>query len=46
METVVKVGDGAHGDVPGPEGLQGLEAIIQGEVGSGRVIEAVELRGS
>ena len=46
METVVKVGDGAHGDVPGPEGLQGLEAVLQGEVGSGRVIEAVELRGS
>ena len=46
MEPVVKVGDGAHGDVPGPEGLQRLEAVLQGDVGSGRVIEAVELRGS
>ena len=45
MEPVVKVGDGAHRDVPGPEGVQSLEAVIQGDVGLGRVIEAVELRG-
>ena len=45
MEPVVKVGDGTHGDVHGPERVQRLEAVLQGEVGLGRVIEAVELGG-
>lgn len=41
MEPVVKVGDGTHSDVPGPECVECLEAVLQGEVGLGRVIEAV-----
>ena len=45
MEPVVKVGYGTHSDVPGPERVQRLEAVLQGEVWLGRVIEAVELGG-